>query len=48
MLIDALWTAGLRPTEGHGSTGQLAATERHLEDMRALAFKLDMPKTNRR
>lgn len=30
-LIDQLWYLGLRPTEGHGSTGQLAATERHLD-----------------
>lgn len=30
-LIDQLWQLGIRPTEGHGSTGQLAATERHLE-----------------
>ena len=29
-LMDELWTLGVRPTEGHGSTGQLAATEKHL------------------
>ncbi len=40
LLIDELWRAGLRPTEGHGSAGQLGATERHLEDMRALVFKI--------
>lgn len=39
LLIDALWDCGLRPTNGHGSTGQLQATERHLEDLRALVFK---------
>lgn len=38
-LMDQLWNLGIRPTEGHGSTGQLAATERHLEDLRALVFK---------
>lgn len=38
-LIDALWRCGLRPTEGHGSAGQLAATERHLADIRKIAFK---------
>lgn len=38
-LIDELWRSGLRPTEGTGSAGSLAATERHLEDMRALVFK---------
>ena len=38
-LMDELWRAGLRPTEGTGSAGSLAATERHLADMRALVFK---------
>ncbi len=39
-LMDDLWQAGLRPTEGTGSAGALKATERHLEDMRKIAFKL--------
>lgn len=38
-LMDALWNCGVRPTEGHGSVGQLAATERHLQDMQKLVFK---------
>jgi hypothetical protein len=38
-LMDALWDAGLRPTEGTGSAGSLAATERHLADMRAIVAK---------
>jgi len=38
-LMDELWRAGLRPTEGSGSAGSLAATERHLADMRSLVFK---------
>jgi hypothetical protein len=38
-LMDRLWKAGLRPTEGSGSAGALAATERHLEDMRRIVFK---------
>lgn len=37
-LMDQLWTCGLRPSEGSGSAGSLAATERHLEDMRKLAM----------
>jgi hypothetical protein len=37
MLMDELWQCGLRPTEGSGSAGSLAATERHLDDMRAIA-----------
>lgn len=40
MLMDELWRVGLRPTEGTGSTGSLAATERHLKDMQALTFRL--------
>lgn len=39
ILIDDLWNAGLRPTEGSGSAGSLAATKEHLEDMRTIAFK---------
>ena len=38
-LMDDLWVAGLRPTEGAGSAGALAATQRHLEDMRKLVFQ---------
>lgn len=44
-LIDALWQAGLRPTQGRQSEGVTAAQARHLEDMRALAFtKLNVEK----
>jgi hypothetical protein len=38
VLMDELWNCGLRPTEGSGSAGSLAATQRHLEDLRAIAF----------
>lgn len=37
-LMDALWYCGIRPSEGSGSTGSLRATEKHLEDMRKIAF----------
>lgn len=37
-LMDSLWQCGLRPSEGSGSAGALAATERHLADMRQIAF----------
>lgn len=37
-LMDALWKGGLRPTEGHGSAGQIGAIEKHLEDMRKIVF----------
>ena len=37
-LMDDLWRCGVRPTEGKGSAGAMAATQRHLEDMRTLVF----------
>lgn len=37
-LMDDLWQAGLRPSEGTGSAGALAAVEKHLTDMRIIAF----------
>lgn len=37
--MDELWRAGIRPTEGAGSVGQLGAVQRHLEDMRTLVFE---------
>lgn len=39
-LMDELWRCGLRPAEGQGSAGSLAATQKHLEDMRAIAFSV--------
>ena len=39
VLMDQLWECGLRPSEGSGSAGQLAATQKHLNDMRNLVFK---------
>lgn len=38
-LMDQLWACGIRPTEGRGSAGALAATQNHLEDMRRLVFE---------
>lgn len=38
-LMDQLWDAGIRPTEGTGSAGALAATQKHLDDMRKLVAK---------
>lgn len=37
-LMDDLWLCGIRPSEGSGSAGALAATQKHLEDMRTLVF----------
>ncbi len=39
-LMDELWGCGLRPSEGTGSAGSLAATERHLKDMQTITFDL--------
>jgi hypothetical protein len=38
-LMDNLWAIGIRPSNGEGNAGQLGATEKHLEDMRKIAFK---------
>jgi hypothetical protein len=46
-LMDELWHVGLRPTEGTGSAGSLAATQKHLADMRAIVGKqinVELPK----
>lgn len=37
-LIDSLWNAGLRPTQGRQSEGVTTAQAAHLTDMRAIAF----------
>lgn len=39
-LMHKLWQCGLRPSEGTGSAGSLAATERHLKDMQTIAMGL--------
>lgn len=39
-LMDEFWNVGLRPTEGQGTAGSLAATQAHLADMRKIAFDL--------
>jgi len=36
LLIDALYSVGLRPSQAAGSAGQLTAVQYHLEDMRKL------------
>jgi hypothetical protein len=37
-LMDSLYAAGLRPTQAKSSVGQTEAIQRHLEDMRTIAF----------
>jgi hypothetical protein len=39
VLMDDLFRAGVRPTEGEGSAGSFSAQHRHLEDMRTLVSK---------
>ena len=39
-MMDELWHCGIRPSEGTGSAGSLAATQAHLKDMRTVAFGL--------
>jgi hypothetical protein len=39
-LMDSMWQSGLRPSDGAGSAGQLAATEKHLDDMRDISNQL--------
>lgn len=45
-LMDSLWECGIRPTEGQGSAGQLAAQALHLKDMRDLAFSFKVEAQN--
>ena len=39
VLMDDLWNAGVRPTEGAGSAGAMRAAEKHIADLRRVAFK---------
>lgn len=41
-LMDALWYAGIRPSNGEGNVGQIGAMKAHLDDMRALVFKKEV------
>jgi hypothetical protein len=43
-LIDRLWQAGLRPRDGSGSSAQVEALTKHLDDMRKIvAGQLQTP-----
>lgn len=39
VLMDDLWNAGIRPTDGAGTAGAMRAAERHIADLRQIAFK---------
>ena len=39
ILMDDLWKCGIRPTEGAGTAGSMAAAQKHLADMRAIVSK---------
>lgn len=40
-LMDALWDCGLRPSDGKGSAGAMAAVQEHLRDLRKLIDRDD-------
>jgi hypothetical protein len=45
-LLNELWAQGFRPSDDIGSVGELKATNKHLSDMRAIAFhKLNISQT---
>jgi len=37
-MMDQLWECGVRPSNGAGNVGELAAVKEHLKDMRDIAF----------
>ena len=39
LLMNDLWDCGLRPSEGSGSACALAAIQKHLKDMKTIAFQ---------
>lgn len=39
-LMDELWECGIRPSNGEGNSGELAATKFHLNDMRRIVSSL--------
>lgn len=39
-LMEALWNAGVRPSQAAGSMGQLGATESHLKDLQKITEQL--------
>ena len=38
VLMDDLWEAGIRPTEGSGSAGAMKAVQNHLSDLKTILF----------
>jgi hypothetical protein len=42
-LMDELWNCGLRPKEGTGSAGAMAATQLHLKDLQKLVDRFVVP-----
>lgn len=44
-LMDELWKAGIRPSNGEGSVGEIGAIKKHLQDMRLIVadkLKVDL------
>ena len=44
LLMDELWKFGVRPSDRSGNAGQIKAMDDHLQDMRSIVFKGDLPK----
>jgi hypothetical protein len=40
VLMDDLWSSGIRPTEGQGTAGAMGATQEHIKDLRKLIFEV--------
>lgn len=45
-LMDCLWECGIRPSEGTGSAGAMAAVERHRDDLQRMVFEHFLPHLN--
>lgn len=39
-LMDTLWDCGLRPTDGAGTAGAMAATQAHVKDLQGVMYRL--------
>ena len=37
-LFDDLWQTGIRPSDGTGNVGELKATQKHLDDIKEIAY----------
>lgn len=40
VLMDDLWACGIRPTDGAGTAGAMAATQAHVKDLQGVLYRL--------